>query len=138
MQRLLSTLALSLAAVLCLASDERSAAPAGQTAPDTTTAVIQETETTAAAAPSVRTIPKTKEGAEVVAVGSSGLTVKLDGKETTLPVRGKADAALKLVIPGDKVRLFYVEEDAGGQPKAVMAFTITDPVQKDLTKKSEK
>jgi hypothetical protein len=135
MKRLLSTLALSLAAALCLAGDESADTTTESTAPAAMAAVEGEVVPATAPAP---VIPKSKEGAEVIAKSPAGLTVKLDGQEKTLPIRGKASAALKVVTPGDKVRLFYVEENPEGEPVALTGFTITDPARVDMTKKDGK
>jgi hypothetical protein len=135
MKRLLSTLALSLAAGLCLAADEYTDRTTESTAP--AAAVVAEVEVVTAPAPGP-VIPKAKEGAEVIAKSPTGLTVKLDGQEKTLPIRGNASAALKVVTPGDKVRLFYVEEDPEGEPVALTGFTITEPARVDMTKKDRK
>jgi len=127
MKTLLPALTLTLTAAVCLAANDAvrpaddldSDASSGRSAAASTSS----TSPTSASGASL----KAKDGAEVVSKSATSLTVKVNGKEIDVPVQGKAATALRVVNPGDKVRLYYVNADADGRPTALSGFVITEP-----------
>jgi hypothetical protein len=59
---------------------------------------------------------------------SKKITLKLNGDQQTVAVTApKAAAALRVVRPGDKVRIFYKDKDESGKLSAIDGFTIVKP-----------
>jgi hypothetical protein len=71
---------------------------------------------------------------EVVSADASAktITLKIDGEDQTLPFTHKSTVALKVVKPGDEVRIFYSDPDADGKPNAVSALVITEAKKIDV------
>jgi hypothetical protein len=127
MKRFLPTLGLVLSAAVCLAADDNNLpADRNDQAVSSDRAIPSDSRSS-----SVQPGFKTKDDVEVVSKSGAALTVKMDGSEANIPVTGgdagKQAAALRVVRPGDKVRLFYRDEDANGRPSAVEGFVITKP-----------
>src|SRR6266566_1797615 len=81
-----------------------------------------------ASSASAASAPESLDNVEVVTAdpATKSITLKVNGQEETVPVRApKAEAALKVVRPGDKVRVFYKEKDESGKLRAIEGFTIT-------------
>lgn len=81
------------------------------------------------APPAVPLLSKEMDDIEVIASDpvTRNITVKIKGDEEVLPVPARLNATLRVVKPGDKVRLYYRQEEAGGQPRRVEGLVITKP-----------
>jgi hypothetical protein len=55
------------------------------------------------------------------------ITLKIRGDEQTLPVPVRLHATLRVVKPGDKVRIYYRQEEGDGSPRRVEGLVITTP-----------
>jgi hypothetical protein len=83
------------------------------------------------APPTVPLLSRELDNVEVIASDPVGrnITVKIKGDEEVLPVPARLKATLRVVKPGDKVRLYYREEEPDGHPRRVEALVITKPNQ---------
>jgi hypothetical protein len=55
------------------------------------------------------------------------MTFKIAGEEETMTLPNKLSATLKVVRPGDKVRVYYEASDETGRPRTVQSVVITKP-----------
>jgi hypothetical protein len=84
-------------------------------------------QTDPVAPPSVPLLSKEMDNIEVIAADPVGrnITVKIKGDEEVLPVPARLHATLRVVKPGDKVRIYYRQEEPDGQPRRVEGLVIT-------------
>lgn len=131
MKPLSTALCISLLGTMCYGAEP--AAPASQAAAaDQETAAASQA---AAAGPEAISTAKQLDSAEVVSADakSGTLTFKNEGDEQTAPVEGKAAIALKVVRPGDKVRILYHDADNSGIPDRITGVIITKPASTETT-----
>jgi hypothetical protein len=125
MKKILLSIALVAAARFAMA-DPPAARDDAANAPSASSARESASSASAASAPA------DLDNVEVVSADAAtkSITLKVNGQEQTVPIRApKAEAALKVVRPGDKVRVFYKEDekDESGKLRAIDGFTITKP-----------
>jgi hypothetical protein len=125
MKPILMTLVLFGAASIGLAApppdpaDDRETAPAADRAADPSAPA-------SAVPPS---LSKHLDDVEVISAdpAARNITLKIKGEEETLPVPVRLHPTLRVVKPGDKVRIYYREEEADGAPRRVESLVITEP-----------